>query len=84
MRISIFLILVFATLLAPIWLVFILSLVYVLRWPGYELILFGAVIDSAFGHTDVHTLPLYTLSATALVIIVMLIRPYLAMFNEPT
>ncbi len=83
MRLTLFILLALASLLSPWWLVLGISIAYALKWPGYELIVLGMLVDSTFWHNTTIAVPFYTIAGTMLVVAVTFLRPYLAAFDEP-
>ncbi len=83
MRPTLFLLMLFISLLTPFWF-FILSCVlyvFVLRKPSYELIVIGVIIDSQFGVGVAQFSYLYTISAGTIVLIAEMSKPFLSFYD---
>lgn len=64
--------------LAP-WLLAPVAAVYALRFFAPELIVFGALIDSYFGHDG--TLPIYVIGASLIVVVAEIVKPHLSFYS---
>lgn len=60
------------------------AIVYAFAYAGLELIIAAWLVDSFFryGLATVDTIPLFTITAAVLVLLVVLLRPYLSLYNR--
>jgi cell shape-determining protein MreD len=78
MRLTGFLLMFGLALYTPFLAFLLASILYVLRFRGYELLILGVLIDSVFGsQLGIHGY-LYTLSVGLVYLTVHVVRPYLA------
>ena len=76
-----FLILVYITVVAPVWVVIPCLFLYALRFGGYELIFLCFCIDALY--TTTHTvIPYYTITSTMVLFVLEWLRPRLSLYNH--
>lgn len=79
-RLFAYILVILAYFLFPWWLALLAGLLYVLCWPGFELLILGVVVDSVFGHVSLHAFPLYTLVSGTLIVAAAVLKPHVAYY----
>lgn len=80
MRIFAFIVLLIGSCLTSLPVFLFGALLYMLVWPGYELLIIGVLIDSVFG-TESFSL-VYTLSLGLMLVVLEVLRPYLSWYTD--
>lgn len=84
MRFTFFLILALVAYVCPWWMLLILSILYALRYPAYELIVIGVALDMLYGvpYFDFGVPLHYTVTSIAVVVLLSLVRPLLHTYRR--
>ena len=82
MRAISFLIVITTALFFPLSFFISALFLYVIFWPGLELLLIGVYIDIQFGHAGAHVSFLYTLIVTGFLFVSLFIKPYIKFYTR--